>query len=149
MEKKAQAKEPLKIIIAIVVLLALALVVYIAFIKPSGTSASKLFGSIGSCTDPIVGKQGVCDCFFPAEAGKSGTCPADSEGTINENCPKVCSEGTYVTDVLKSQKEYKAKVKLVEDQAKPQTLSPDMVRAIQADFFGQCCKGATKAAVQK
>jgi len=141
MFRKAQASPALKIVITLVVLLALALVVYLAFIKPSGQSAVALFNSVDSCISPMVGKAGLCDCAVDP----IGVCPTDTEAKINTNCPNLkygaCKGAAYVDAAIKAKKEYQVKIDSVQ-KAQGVKLTPDMERAIQADYFGQCCRGA-------
>ncbi len=138
--KKAQMNKPMGVVVGIVILLALAIVVYLAFIKPSGKTAGDLFGSMGSCADPLVGEDGVCSCVF-----EGGICPGTSEGQLNRNCPAKACDPTdgeaFAKQSIKSQQEFDERVKKIEKDLKSK-LGPDQKRMLEPDHFGLCCVGA-------
>ncbi|MFH1063795.1 MAG: hypothetical protein V1729_01805 [Candidatus Woesearchaeota archaeon] len=138
--KKAQTNKPFAVVIGIVLLLSLALVVYLAFIKPSGKTAGELFGTIGSCADPLVGDDGVCSCVFA-----DSICPGDSESKLNRNCPATICDPSNAAEFAKqsvtAQKNFDKKVKDIEKELGA-TLGPDQRRMLEPDFFGSCCVGA-------
>ena len=142
--KKAQGTKSFAFVVGIVLLLALAFVVYVAFIRPSGTTAKGLIGSVGSCKEPLGGKEGECDCFF------SGVCPGGSEGTLNRNCPSMkygpCTTIEQgVTNAKKAQDDFETKVEEIEKaQGK---LPASLYHELESQYFGQCCAGAEKPAV--
>jgi hypothetical protein len=109
-----------------------------AFIVPSGGLGKDVIGKVGSCRDPIAGTPGECDCFF------DGSCPpGTTASSINRNCPKaLCtSKADYIQKSAKAQTDFEQQAEQLEESL-DRDLTRDQLSALEAEYFGRCCKGA-------
>jgi hypothetical protein len=123
-------------LVGMVLVVAVVLIGAYMYVRSAGTFQSST-KSLFTCAPKPQGNGGQCDCF------SNNACPSGVDGTVHQDCPKVCSdEVTRKANAASAKKSFDAEIKQVKDSLKK---TPDLKvqRIIEAKYFGQCCPNST------